>query len=73
MYIDHGWFGIISIMASSMTGNETTAQPQNLRLMSASSGLASSFTDTFWASSAMPQTGHGPGWSATASGCMGQR
>jgi hypothetical protein len=49
-----------------------TTPAQNRRIISTSSGLASSSKVTVFGSSAMPQIGQLPGSERTISGCMGQ-
>ena len=59
-------------MANTTTGTANSRLPQKRRVMSTSSGFASSSTATVVGSSAMPHLGHAPGSDATTSGCMGQ-
>ena len=61
-----------SPIARTTTGSVSARLAQNRRVMSTSSGLASSSTVTVTGSSAMPQMGQSPGPSSTISGCMGQ-
>ena len=67
-----GWPGSISDMASSKRGTVRRRLIQNRRVMSTSSGLASSSRLTVRGSSAIPQRGQVPGSARTISGCMGQ-
>ena len=64
--------GIMSDMARKAIGALKTTPTQNRRVMSTSSGLASSSKVTVRGSSAMPQMGQKPGSGRTISGCMGQ-
>jgi hypothetical protein len=64
--------GIISPIAITKTGTVRTSPIQNLRVMSESSGFASSSAVAVRGSRAIPQIGHGPGAFRTISGCIGQ-
>src|SRR5919108_2585128 len=64
--------GIKSDMARKAIGTLSATEIQNRRVISTSSGLASSSKVTVLGSSAMPQIGHEPGSWRTISGCMGQ-
>jgi hypothetical protein len=59
-------------MATNRSGTVSAALTQNLRVMSATSGLAASPPDATRGSKAMPQIGQVPGSGRTISGCMGQ-
>ena len=60
-------------MAMTSSGSDRTAETQNLRVKSTSSGFGpSSPVGTPIGSSAMPQIGQEPGLSRTISGCIGQ-
>ena len=64
--------GSISAMAARKSGSVRTRLSQKRRLMSTSSGLASSAAFGARGSSAMPQRGQAPGSERTTSGCIGQ-
>ncbi len=64
--------GTISPIDSISSGTDRARLNQNRRVMSASSGSASSSAVTVIGSSAMPQIGHAPGRSRMISGCIGQ-
>ena len=64
--------GIMSDIPSASTGSASATLIQNRRVISASSGFASSPTVTVRGSSAMPQIGHEPGPERTICGCIGQ-
>ena len=59
-------------MATVTTGTVRASPTQNRRVMSRSSGLASSSSVTVLGSRAMPQIGQAPGAGRTISGCIGQ-
>ena len=62
----------MSAIAIRNSGAVRTAQTQNRRVISTSSGFVSSAAVGTIGSSAMPQIGHEPGASRTISGCIGQ-
>src|ERR671924_1259835 len=62
----------MSDIARKKIGAVSATEIQNRRVISTSSGLASSSKVTVLGSSAMPQIGHEPGSWRTISGCMGQ-
>src|SRR5918994_5907220 len=62
----------MSDIARKSRGMDNATPIQNLRVISTSSGLASSSKVTVLGSSAMPQIGQLPGSERTISGCMGQ-
>src|SRR3990172_8985463 len=64
--------GMYPPMTMNTRGIVRTALTQRRRVMSMSSGLSSSSSETVLGSSAMPQMGQFPGASRTISGCMGQ-
>src|SRR5262245_31873286 len=64
--------GTMSSIATANTGNPSAVPIQKRRVMSTSSGLGASSTDTATGSNAMPQMGHVSGRSLTHSGCIGQ-
>src|SRR5215813_3394205 len=59
-------------IAIASSGNVSPRLTQNRRVMSCSSGLASSVTEGVRGSSAIPQIGHVPGPGLTIWGCIGQ-
>ena len=61
----------MSPIVSANTGIPSAAAIQKRRVMSTSSGFGVSSASTVRGSSAIPQMGHGPGWSRTISGCIG--
>src|SRR5580704_16685794 len=62
----------MSAIVTTTTGAARTAASRSRRVMSAISGFGASVAVTVSGSSAIPQSGHGPGWSRTTSGCIGQ-
>ena len=67
-----GWPGMRSDIAIATTGTARTRPIRKRRVMSSSSGFASSASETVRGSSAMPQMGQAPGPGRTISGCIGQ-
>src|SRR6516164_642845 len=63
--------GIIADMESTRTGVASARLTQKRRVMSVSSGFASSSKLTVRGSKAIPQSGQKPGSDLTISGCMG--